>query len=450
MRAAPVSGAALFLGGMKLTLTARSIRFLGLILALACLQPATAREIFELNDPKGDDFGAGDIVYPNRDDMGRGSHDLQLFEADTNSKGTWFTTRFGAKIASPRGRQTYVGKEDVQAIARHGFYTINVDVYIDTDRVVGSGRTDTVPGRQVSVQAENAWEKAIIVTPRPQVARAYYAMYLEQEGEKQLQAELGRVTREDRAALSERVEAELNEKFLFPQQIRVRGRNLEFFVPNEFLGGPAEKDWGYSVFVTGSDVEQLGKPFGITPGDFTLMVIPVARGLRYDRFAILNDGDPNQAPVIDLLASSVDEQRRALSDYDTRVQRLAAVPAISPGGRASVEGPLAAPGVRVASIQSPTAPPVSGSGPSLGVTSPSAQPPTTTTATARPSAAAPASPAAPPPPPDTSSEYLIAGPDGSPRRTIPARLKTLNALRADGLITEQEYQELRLKLLSEI
>jgi hypothetical protein len=49
-----------------------------------------------------------------------------------------------------------------------------------------------------------------------------------------------------------------------------------------------------------------------------------------------------------------------------------------------------------------------------------------------------------------SSEYLIAGPAGSPRRTIPARLKTLNALRADGLITEQEYQELRLKLLSEI
>ena len=47
-------------------------------------------------------------------------------------------------------------------------------------------------------------------------------------------------------------------------------------------------------------------------------------------------------------------------------------------------------------------------------------------------------------------EYLIAGPDGEPRRTIPARLKTLNALRADGLITEDEYQELRLKLLSEI
>jgi hypothetical protein len=273
-------------------------------------------------------------------------------------------------------------------------------------------------------------------------------MYLEQEGEKQLQAELGRVTREDRAALSERVEAELQERFLFPQQIRVRGRDLEFFVPNEFLGGPAKKDWAYSVFVTGSDVEQLGKPFGITPGDFTLMVIPVARGLRYDRFAILNDGDPNQAPVIDLLASSVDEQRRALSDYDTRVQRLAAVPAISPGGRVSVEGPLATPGVRVASNKPTSAPPPDGAGPSLGVVSPAAQP--TTTPAARPSAAAPTSPAAPPPPPDVSSEYLIAGPDGSPRRTIPARLKTLNALRADGLITEEEYQELRLKLLSEI
>ena len=450
MRAAPVSGAALFLGGMKQTQIARQ-RILAALLTSLLVWPAAAssREVFSLSDPKGDDFGAGDIVYPNRDDMGKGSLDIQRFEADTNSKGTWFKIRFGSKIASPKGRQTYVGKEDVSSIARHGFYTINVDVYIDQDRVVGSGRTDTVPGRQVAIRPENGWEKAIIVTPRPKVARAYYAMYLEKEGDKRIEADQGRVTRDASAAMSARVEAELNERFLFPEQIRVRGRSLEFFVPNEFLGGPAEADWGYSVFATGADVEQLGKPFGITPGEFTLMVIPVARGMRYDRFAIINDGDPKQAPIIDLLAPSVDEQRRALSDYDTRVQRLAAVPAISPGGRASVEGPLATPGVRVASSQSPTAPPVSGVGPVLGVMSPAAQP-TTTTAAVRPSAAAPASPAAPPPPPDMSSEYLIAGPDGSPRRTIPARLKTLNALRADGLITEEEYQELRLKLLSEI
>ena len=92
----------------------------------------------------------------------------------------------------------------------------------------------------------------------------------------------------------------------------------------------------------------------------------------------------------------------------------------------------------------------SSTAPALGAGSAAAPTRTSPAPAVRPSAAAPLSPAAPPPASELSSEYLIAGPDGSPRRTIPARLKTLNALRADGLITEEEYQELRLKLLSEI
>jgi hypothetical protein len=40
--------------------------------------------------------------------------------------------------------------------------------------------------------------------------------------------------------------------------------------------------------------------------------------------------------------------------------------------------------------------------------------------------------------------------NGERRRTIPARLKTLNTLRDDGLISESEYQALRKKILSEI
>jgi hypothetical protein len=41
-------------------------------------------------------------------------------------------------------------------------------------------------------------------------------------------------------------------------------------------------------------------------------------------------------------------------------------------------------------------------------------------------------------------------PETTGRRTVPARLKTLNTLRSDGLISEDEYQQLRRKILSEI
>ena len=46
-------------------------------------------------------------------------------------------------------------------IATLGFYTFNVDIYVDTDRVPGSGRTAMLPGRKAEVDPASAWEKAI-------------------------------------------------------------------------------------------------------------------------------------------------------------------------------------------------------------------------------------------------------------------------------------------------
>jgi hypothetical protein len=373
---------------------------------------------FTMDDPKGDDFGAGDLVYPNRDDMDRGSLDLERLEVEHKNDGTWFKARLGRQIPNPKGQLTYVGKEPLEKLARRGFYTFNIDVYIDQDRRAGSGRTDTLPGRKMSVAGADAWEKAVILTPRPEVARAYYAMHLEREREKEIEAEAGRVTKEDLEAAREDIDREISESFFFPSQISVRGREIRFFVPDSFLGGPARKEWGYSVLVTGCEVEQLSKVVDLTPGQFSLMVIPAARGRHRDRFGIVNDSDPNQAPVIDLLAPSVADQKRILSDYDTRVGRLAAVAAVSPAGTVS-QGTVAA-----------TAAPAAPRGAQGGFAG---------TAPGLPKAGGA-------PPVDTSSDSDAR----ERRRTIPARLKTLNTLRDDGLISEEEYQALRRKILSEV
>jgi hypothetical protein len=161
----------------------------------------------------------------------------------------------------------------------------------------------------------------------------------------------------------------------------------------------------------------LSKVVEVTPGEFNLMVIPAARGRHRDRFGIINDADPNQAPVVDLLAPSVADQQRILTDYDSRYDRLAAVTAVSPSGRASEPGQGAAAPAR------PSPPGSTGgfSGRRPGVGTPGAVP-------------------------------AMPADEGSPqrRRTIPARLKTLNTLRDDGLISETEYQALRRKILSEI
>ncbi|MGB5623128.1 MAG: glucodextranase DOMON-like domain-containing protein, partial [Gammaproteobacteria bacterium] len=300
---------------------------LGVGLVSASTSASAARDIFVLDDPRGDDFGAGDLVYPNSGLIERGTLDLVSLRAYEEKDGTWFRARMGKRIASPKGLTTYIGKEPLDNLARHGFFTFNIDIYIDQDRVAGSGRIDTLPGRKVEVAREDAWEKTVVLTPRPEVARAYYKVHLEKEAEDALRAEFGKVTRDQLGEAEDRVEAKLNEEFLFPNKIRVRGsREIEFFVPDSFLGGRASPDWAYSVFVTGCEVEQLSKVVNLTPGEFSLMVVPAAFGRHQDRFGIVNDGDINQPPVIDVLAFSVAEQQRALSDYNVVEQRLAAVP----------------------------------------------------------------------------------------------------------------------------
>jgi len=130
------------------------------------------------------------------------------------------------------------------------------------------------------------------------------------------------------------------------------------------------------------------------------MAMQVARGRAPDRWGIIKQGDINQPPVIDILAPTIKEQKRILSDYDVVEPRLAKLPGISPGGRDAVAGVPRPP------TDEAVAPP------------PRATP-----------GVAPAEPA---------------------RRTIPARLRTLNELRDQGLVTEEEYQRLRRKILSEL
>ena len=95
-------------------------------------------------------------------------------------------------IRSPVGRVTMIGQTPLDKIARNGFYTFNVDIYIDNDRVGGSGQTGTVPGRGVTVDRQFAWEKCIVLTPRPDAARTMLQMYFDDMLEADLRAKQGR------------------------------------------------------------------------------------------------------------------------------------------------------------------------------------------------------------------------------------------------------------------
>jgi hypothetical protein len=367
---------------------------------------AYAAQLVSIDDPKGDDHGAGTLIYPNRDDLQPGDLDLVRISAEERPDGVWFVVEMAQPVRDPGGRVTETGQIPMERLARNGFYTFNVDLYIDTDRIAGLGQTATLPGRGVTVDRNYAWEKAVILTPRPGVAGTMMQMHYDNEFEAELRARQGRVSKAELADLQGRSESRVRDLYYFADKVRVSGRRIEFLVPAEFLGGVPSPSWAYTAIVTGADLEQTGRPGQLGSAQPTMMTMGVGRGIGSSRFGIRGDVDKGTPPVVDLLSPDDEVQGRVLDDFDTVAARLPAVPGVAPDGRLAV----AASGVQLTLEQAARI---------------------EDTATGGSAAPGPAAPAA-------------------EKRTVPARLRTLNQLLEDGLITEAEFNELRRKILAEL
>jgi hypothetical protein len=347
------------------------------------------------------------LIYPDRDDMEPGDLDLVRLSAEQRSDGVWFVVEMAQPVRSPKGHVTEIGQIPVDRLARNDFYTFNVDIYIDTDRIAGLGQTSTVPGRGVNVDRNFAWDKAVILTPRPGVAATMLQLAFDNEFEVELRARQGRVSKAELAELQSRSEARVRDLYYFPDKVRVTGRRIEFLVPVEFLGGTPVPSWAYTAIVTGADLEQTGRPGQLAPVKPTMMTMSVARGIRHSQFGIRSDADEATPPVVDILAPDPDVQSTVLDNFDTVAGRLASVPGVAVDGKEAV----AATGAQLTMEQAARIE-------------------------------------------ETAADERKDGAGGAPptteKRTVPARLRTLNQLLEDGLITEAEFNELRRKILAEL
>lgn len=382
----------------------RSLLFLS---AICCFAPVTTWGV-DLLDFADDDYGAGELLYPNRNDCQPGDLDLLAFRAENKNDGTWFTATFHNPIRLPGQLMTEIGQVPISRLARHDFYTFNVDVYIDQDLESGSGSTEGLPGRKVAIDPATAWEKTILLTPRPAVARSLLIAHLERIEERAFRAEYGRVKSDDSKRINANVDEQVDEEYFFPDRIRVQGREIRFFVPADFLGGAASDDWAYTVLVTGAELEQTTL-FGTTPENFRLMNMPVERGMSFEAFGLPAHADPEQPPVVDYLNHDGSWQEVRLGDYNLAENRYASMVGVVPSGRKTdaVLRPV---------VQEP--PPAAGQ----------ASLPT--------AAREPAGPQAEPPP-------LPSG------KSLADRLRAIRTLRDQGVITEDEYQSIRRRLVED-
>lgn len=319
----------------------RAVPVLAALLCLALAAPAAApQEIFTLQDPRGDDHGDGTLVYPLRPDLKRGDLDLLSFSARATKDGTEFEAAFAHPIEDP-GRLTIdsVGTSR-QEIARFGFYTFNIDVYIDVDRVEDSGSTSSLPGRKVQVAAGSAWEKAVILTPRPHEAQEAYKSSLVAIAKNELKANKPRVDKEDGDLLERKIAAQVAASVYFPTRVAVTGTKVRFFVPNEFLGGPAKESWGYVVAVSGADLRQkFNIPFlgSVQTGGPGVMILPILPSLSKEAFGGGRDDDALQPPLVDIIVPTGMKQEDVLKDYDLLENRPVALPGVVPAAVKAAE-----------------------------------------------------------------------------------------------------------------
>ena len=155
----------------RLTLAAVLVGVAGIAGIASFAMGAEGQPIFTLTDPKGDDHGDGTLQYPLRTDMQPGDLDLVTFSAFAQSGGTVFEATFARSVRVRRAAPIDPVGNTLDKIAKLGFYEFNIDVYIDTDRIPGSGSTQTLPGRRAAIAPGERLGEGGLPHPAPRTMR---------------------------------------------------------------------------------------------------------------------------------------------------------------------------------------------------------------------------------------------------------------------------------------
>lgn len=367
---------------------------------------AAQKTVATFKDPADDDYGTGALIYPQRADFRSGDLDLLELKLKTDDEGFWFEATFKNPIRSPASVPGTVGADSLANFARKGFYQFNIDIYIDTDRVKGSGNTNTLPGRQVKIDPAYAWEKAVILTPRPELMRQQLIDTLVERYS-------------DRTAAD--IQGSVDKSTYFPTRIKVQGRSISFFVPASFFAGSDSIEWAITAFVTGAST--------INSADFTLSSNKTNKSLENLTLGVMQPelGHPRDSfgysgarpsPVVDLLSDSVEQQIRQLTAQTNLI-------GVTWGAHAT-EGVLP--------VASANNLPAAAAGTNTSIATPLGkmlQPESMTDATPQSSAPAQAGTLAEQP-------------------SIAKRLQTLQQLLDQKLINEDEYKQQKQRILQEI
>jgi len=256
--------------------------------------PAAPTSVLSVEDPAGDATGPGNYLPPQDPQYRSGDFDLRRFEVLVDGTDVVLEITLGAAIRLPEVTQEEDRSTAMQFM--NGVYLQNVDVYVDTDRTPGSGVSACIPGRRIAFAGGRTWERAVVVTPQPGLARTII----------------------DRAlgAAASRV--------IVAQGVFARDRTLVVRVPSSALGGLPERSWGWSVQLSGARREATPEASGGRELDaLTMPVMPTPEAFA---FGGAPAGSKVHPRVVDVILPPGTDQRQVLSSFDGAAGTYARVP----------------------------------------------------------------------------------------------------------------------------
>jgi hypothetical protein len=265
--------------------------------------------LFTLADPAGDDHGDGDLRLPASGEPGPGELDLVALRVFRSGEDLEIEAEFARAIRRPDVRAVALTGATQESVAKLGFWTFNLDLHVDLDRVPGSGRTDTLPGRLAAVAPETAWERVICLTPRPADARRRLVSIWTDDARRRKAEAKESLTGAEDIALERAVADEVEARVLFPARVAVSGPRVRFTVPATFLPPAAAPRAAWVAVVTAATLDErfefgsiIGRPS--TQGLFLLDIQP---GVQKERLGGGRINDPLQPPIVDILLDGAQE-----------------------------------------------------------------------------------------------------------------------------------------------
>jgi carbohydrate-binding DOMON domain-containing protein len=250
--------------------------------------------ILQLQDEVGDDYGDGNVIYPEHPMFTPGLFDIESFRIEENGD-------FYSFIIRIRGKVDYVDYAEFQykyGIPEDFIFPL-VQIYVDTDHVRDSGNLETLYGTNVTLSRESGWEKAVVISAMP--------------GKFQKKIEHYHPVWSNRIFVPEKIHLSSDRK-----EIGVRISKSDF--------GEIKPSWGFAVLMFCHDVTSTTRKNIFVmevKSSSSLFTFGGGHGALYNRY------NPN---VIDMIVPPFQVQKKILHNYDVENKTLAVIEAVYPFG----------------------------------------------------------------------------------------------------------------------